>query len=395
METLNKETKKIERLNAFMEKITEDLSKEEKRDVYETYKETVQDVRPIDLFYVEMYKHHTKQSIQAIKNTANKFVNAFQEGLKRYEMTSHNHPFFKALLDENQAIINHLNQIKAYFKKTPIAAQRDTLIKQFEPLLEIDKKFVKKENILFSAIEENVPSTKPLEVMWSLHDDARKETKKILQLLKDTSVDESILKKTIGHYYYLVYGIIQKERLILFPIADSLLDKPTLDKMYQSCFDIGFVFIERTKEAIKEAKSDFDGSGVFKTTSGILNAKQIALIFNHLPIDITYVDKDDRVQYFNVRKERHFPRNPSIIGRLVKHCHPPKSVDMVEKIVQSFKDGQKDSADFWINFKDKKLYIQYFAIRDENGHYEGVLEASQDITDIQKISGEKRLLDWA
>ncbi len=395
VETLNKDQKKIERLSAFMSAITKDLSREEKRKVYEEYKDAVQDVRPIDLFYVEMYKEASAYSVETIKKTANKFVNVFREGLKDYELREHDHPFFKALLEENDAIIKHLETMKDYFKKGPITESIEALIKGFERCLELDRKFVKKENILFPAIEDKVPSTRPLEVMWSLHDDARKMTKDILAHLKSDHPDEKYLKETIGHYYYLVYGIVQKEQLILFPVADMVLGEKTLDILYRECFDYGFTFIDKTPPDFDEEETKTNQEeGVFKTKTGALDFKQVALVFNHLPVDITYVDKNDRVRYFNDRKERHFPRSPSIIGRLVKHCHPPKSVSMVETIVENFKSGQRNEAEFWINFKDRFLHIRYFAVRDANDNYEGVLEVSQDVTDIRGLKGEKRLLDW-
>ena len=133
---------------------------------------------------------------------------------------------------------------------------------------------------------------------------------------------------------------------------------------------------------------------MFSSHTGSLTFKQIELLFSHLPLDLTYVDKHDRVRYFNDRRERHFPRSPSIIGRLVEHCHPPKSVDTVNRIVEAFKSGEKNTADFWIEFKGSFLYIRYFAVRDETGAYEGVLEVSQDVSEIRGLKGQKRLLDW-
>ncbi len=111
-------------------------------------------------------------------------------------------------------------------------------------------------------------------------------------------------------------------------------------------------------------------------------------------MDITIVDENDKVLFFNKAKDRFFPRSPAIVGRLVQNCHPPESVHIVEKIVEAFKIGKKDKADFWIQMKGKFILIQYFALRDENGNYKGVIEVSQDITEIRNLQGEKRLLNW-
>jgi hypothetical protein len=122
--------------------------------------------------------------------------------------------------------------------------------------------------------------------------------------------------------------------------------------------------------------------------------KQALMVFNHLPVDITVVDQNNEVLFFNRAKDRFFPRSPAIIGRTVQNCHPPESVHIVEKIIRAFRNGEKDHADFWIQMKGKFILIQYFALRDENQNYSGVVEVSQDVTGIRQLEGEKRLLDW-
>lgn len=128
--------------------------------------------------------------------------------------------------------------------------------------------------------------------------------------------------------------------------------------------------------------------------NGSLSQEQLELFFNHLPFDITFVDENDRVVFFNKGPERTFTRSPGVIGREVKFCHPPKSVDTVLKIVGAFKDRSKDSSEFWITFNERLVYIRYFALRDKDKNYKGVVEITQDITDIKKIEGKRRLLSW-
>jgi PAS domain S-box-containing protein len=127
--------------------------------------------------------------------------------------------------------------------------------------------------------------------------------------------------------------------------------------------------------------------------TGEVKLGELMGIFNMLPVDITFIDQDDAVKFFSEGPSRIFLRTKSIIGRKVQNCHPPKSVHVVERILESFKAGKKDSVDFWINYKGKFVYIRYFAIRDRNRKYLGTLEISQDITSIKKLEGEKRLLD--
>ena len=127
---------------------------------------------------------------------------------------------------------------------------------------------------------------------------------------------------------------------------------------------------------------------------GRLTVEQVNLMLKHLPVDITYVDDGDAVAYYSDTDDRIFPRSAGIIGRQVSKCHPPKSVHMVERIVEAFKSGKRDSAEFWVDVKGRLVYIRYFAIRDGEGTYKGTIEVSQDITDIKELEGERRLLDW-
>jgi len=126
---------------------------------------------------------------------------------------------------------------------------------------------------------------------------------------------------------------------------------------------------------------------------GKVSEDTLAILLDALPFEFSFVDSDDRVQLFNKNGDRIFPRSESVIGLKVQNCHPHKSVDKVEKILEKMKAGEREHADFWINLKDKKIQIRYFAVRDPEGKYIGCLEVSQDITEIQKLEGEKRLLD--
>ena len=125
-----------------------------------------------------------------------------------------------------------------------------------------------------------------------------------------------------------------------------------------------------------------------------LKPEVIEAMLDAMPIEISFVDENDEVRYFNKDGDRIFPRPRSIVGKKVQQCHPQKSVHKVLQILEAFKKGEKDVAEFWINLKGRQIYIRYFPVRDKDGKYLGTLEASQDITDIKKIEGEKRLLDW-
>jgi PAS domain S-box-containing protein len=198
-----------------------------------------------------------------------------------------------------------------------------------------------------------------------------------------------------------VDGMIFKEEKILFPASLEKLKAQDWVEVLKETENVGYGFIAKPKETsllIEELKSAvLEETRVQEETitfpTGEVKLGELMGIFNMLPVDITFIDQDDAVKFFSEGPSRIFLRTKSIIGRKVQNCHPPKSVHVVERILESFKAGKKDSVDFWINYKGKFVYIRYFAIRDRNRKYLGTLEISQDITSIKKLEGEKRLLD--
>jgi len=125
--------------------------------------------------------------------------------------------------------------------------------------------------------------------------------------------------------------------------------------------------------------------------TGAFEAEELEAMLNTLPVDITFVGKDDTVRYFSQSKDRLFARTKAVIGKKVQQCHPQKSVDKVQQILDDFRSGKRDVAEFWLNMDAKLVYIRYFAVRNKDGNYLGTLEVSQDIAPIKKIEGEKRL----
>jgi DUF438 domain-containing protein len=367
----------------------------EKRELYQTHKTYIQDVRAIDIFYLDLYQDDTMLEIEKIKSTADQFVNVFSTALMD-NAPSYEHRYFELVMNENNAITKHFDEMKKLIKQPSITKVKNDLLSSLITAEQIATMFEKRENILFANLEDKAPSNKPFQVLWELHNDARELLKKLIRDLKSQVFDEKAFLFDIGQFYFLLYGIIQKHELIILPLAKMFLDDNELDTMKQEMFHFGFAFInpiQRVNGQTTNPTKPSSPTNIFESKTGNLNFKQIEMLFKHIPIDITYVNKENKVEYYNDRKERHFPRNPSIIGRLVENCHPPKSVHIVQKIIQDFKDGKEDFAEFYIRFKDTYLYITYYPVRDDNGNYEGVLEVSQDITRINKLSGEKRLLE--
>jgi hypothetical protein len=230
--------------------------------------------------------------------------------------------------------------------------------------------------------------------MWSFHDDIRNKLRSVIQLLDHADFELKKFNRLAGDIFFTIYAIIFREERIVFPVISGIIPEKELNQLVVESFEIGFPFVQ--PEVVFEEKlmpfPEFQDEIDLKT--GNLSAEQIRLIFNHLPVDITYVDENNRVKFFSSPEKRIFRRTNSIIGRDIKNCHPPESVHVVEEIVEAFRNGEKDKASFWIQMKGEFILIQYFAIRGEHGMYRGVVEVSQEISEIRTIQGEKRLLDW-
>ncbi len=273
----------------------------------------------------------------------------------------------------------------------------------FNELSTIEKRFLRKENQLFPYLEKhnwNGPSKN----MWSFHDNLRAQFK----LLEGYNKEKNI-EKIKENRVYLSGGIqrlLAIEDSVLFPNAIKLLSEDEWNEFYEGDEEIGWMLKKKPtpyppkeeyihpSEDFTERKLSFSLKDTFHYDEGYMTPEQVNLLLRFLPIDITYVDENDKVIFYNRGDDRVFPRSKGIIGREVKFCHPPKSVDMVLRIVDEFRAGTKDVAEFWFNYRGRMIHIRYFAIRDKEKNYRGVIEMSQDITDIQELEGQKRLLDW-
>lgn len=297
------------------------------------------------------------------------------------------------LLDEKLKVIKP--QIREINTNTNSDELRKTLRENLQGIEKIESYYTIKENVLFPVIENHIPEFRCLKVMWSFHDDIRRNLKTaITQLNEETNFDLKLFNRSVGDVFFNINAIKFREERILFPMVQDVIPEKVLNALFAESFEIGFPYYtpEQQQEVLSTESSK--GENEIDLETGLLSIDQIKLLFNHLPVDITFVDEDNKVRYFSTPKKRIFPRTKSIIGRDVHNCHPPESVHVVEQIVESFRAGKKDVASFWINMRGERLLIQYFAIRDEAGTYKGVVEVSQEISEIQSLTGEKRLLDW-
>jgi len=332
-----------------------------------------------------------------LKKGINKALNLLNKSLQEFPYQPPVAGSFLHVLNQNnEQIDSRLKAIRPLLKEIN---QGNHLVKselkdKFTDLTKIDLHYQIKENVFFPVIEKYLPDYRCLQVMWSFHDDIRRNLKEAIQLLNTTDFDLKKFNRLTGDLFFNIYAIKFREERILFPIISEIIPGNELNALISESLEIGFPFIspEILPETTDTANSNLSGEVDLKT--GHLSAEQIRLVFNHLPVDITYVDENNQVKFFSTPEKRIFRRTNSIIGRDVKNCHPHESVHVVEQIVEAFRKGEKDKASFWIQMKGEFILIQYFAVRNEQGCYKGVLEVSQEITEIRNIQGEQRLLDW-
>ncbi|MFN8258059.1 MAG: DUF438 domain-containing protein [Bacteroidales bacterium] len=275
----------------------------------------------------------------------------------------------------------------------------------FNDLMDVDKHYQRKEYLLFPFLEKN-DITGPPKVMWGKHDEIRDQLKGCIEILRAEGLKKSDMLDALEILFLPVLQAVgdmtKKEEEILFPMSMDVLTTEEWWQINNQTLEFGFTLYDPQIEWKPEGMSSESYSntsvsnenGIIQLPSGSFTAKEILAILNIVPLDMTFVDKNDKVKYFTQGKERIFARSRSIINRDVRLCHPPGSVHIVEKIIDDFKSGRASHAPFWIQMKGKFIYIEYYALRDENGEYLGTLEVSQDLTNARSLEGEQRILSY-
>lgn len=363
------------------------------------YKQVIDLAVPTDVIAVVDELVQLQIPMTELKKGINKALNLLNRPLQEFPYQAPvSDSFLHVLIQNNKQIDQRLKAIRPLLKEInqDIANQqlRNELKDKLIDLSRIDLHYQIKENVLFPVIEKHLPDYRCLQVMWSFHDDIRRNLKEAIQLLDIADFDLKRFNRLAGDIFFNIYAIKFREERILFPVVSGLITEKELNSLIGESLEIGFPFVQPEKLIPDVIAIETEISGEVDLKTGHLSTEQIRLIFNHLPVDITYVDENNQVKFYSTPEKRIFRRTNSIIGRDVKNCHPHESVHVVEKIVEAFRNGEKDKASFWIQMKGEFILIQYFAVRDEAGNYKGVVEVSQEITEIRNLQGENRLLDW-
>lgn len=305
------------------------------------------------------------------------------------------------VVDEASEKIDAIHRYKTAAELKPLVLG---LLSDFNMLLDVDKHYQRKEYLLFPFLEKT-GITGPPKVMWGKHDEIRDLLKGCIEVLRTPELSPEDLSSTLKLLFEPaldgVEDMVKKEEEILFPMSMDHLTDENWWEIYQQTLSIGFCLYDPQTdwkpEGIDTTASDesaIHGNSI-QLPSGSFTSEEIMAILNTLPVDMTFVDRNDKVKYFSQGPHRIFTRSRSIINRDVRLCHPPASVHIVEKILEDFKSGKASHAPFWIQMKGRFIYIEYYALRSESGEYLGTLEVSQDLTEYRKLEGEKRILEYS
>lgn len=283
------------------------------------------------------------------------------------------------------------------------AAERLALLEAFNALMDVDKHYQRKEHLVFSILERH-GNTGPSKVMWAKDDEVRDFLKSTIEVLREESLSGAELKLLVPTVLRpalaALESMIYKEETILLPMCLGLFTEEEWGEVWRDSPRYGWCLVEPAsgyappEPALPENPIQLPAASAVAFPSGSLSFQQLIGIFSSLPVDITFVDADDRVAFFSEGPDRVFARSRTILGREVKHCHPPKSVDVVERILEDFRSGRQSVAEFWIQMHGKFVHIRYFAVRDEAGAYLGTLEVTQDLTRLRALEGDRRLLQY-
>lgn len=373
-------------------------------EVKSKFADVIAGVSPVEISRLEVQLVKDGLPIEEIQNLCDVHAEVFKGSLDEYHHPEEvpGHPVY-TMKQENEALrtlmkVGLRSDLEA-FKADPTDDNRFKLLESVNLFYDIDKHYSRKENLIFPFLEA-AGVTAPPKVMWGVDDEIRQKIKSAKKALTEFSGDIKNVEEKLNAAIIQAGEMIFKEESILFPMCLETLSEDEWIKVYEGSDEIGYTLIppqiewelKRVNIVKKEQDKGITESGFIRFDTGVLSSKELNLMLNHMPVDFTFVDKDNVVKYFSNGKERIFARTKAIIGRTVENCHPPKSAHIVEKLVEDLRAGKKDSESFWIQMGDRFVVISYYAVRDENGEFMGTLEFSQDIAPLRALEGEKRLM---
>jgi len=401
------ETKK-KLLKEIIKELPEGASPEE---VKERFREALKGITSEDIIKVEQELVKEGMPREELQKLCDLHMAIFGEQLQEQELLiPRGHPI-SILIEEHSIMLQRAERLETLLGMVEeacdsvyvgdVLTELQNIAKEFQ---DSEKHYLREENVLFPVVEKH-GITEPPAIMWMEHDKIREVKKKFTNLVEkwNTMTYEEFKKRlsdATKPLCSLLPSHFYKENNILFPAALEAVSIDEWEEVRKEFDEIGYCCFTPPAATVTMQAGEPRGKAeplteeTLKFETGSLSKEEVEAILDSLPIDLSFVDRNDSVKYFNKAEKRIFVRTKAVIGRKVQMCHPQKSIHIVNKIVDAFKKGGKDSAEFWITMGDRFVHIRYFAVRDKRGKYLGTMEVTQDLTDIKKLEGEKRLLDW-
>lgn len=442
-ELLNNREYKKEQLKKLLLRIHEG---EDVNKLKDEFRQVLSGISPLEIPIIEQELVKEGVSAKDIAKMCDLHVELFREAVAGTEELEEKdlpdgHPL-KTLYLENKEIMKDSEMLNLYART--LATTRDERMR--EEILGVLEEIVgnlrkvgfthynREEMLTFPYIERR-GLTAIATVLWTKHDEIRFMVKRLAELLRKRNEmpwEEFVerFKEKAGEASFALSDMVFRENNIYYPTLKALLSDGEWKAIRMQDDEIGYYKVnppawdpgedvkplqpwqinpelsagellslpKEVQQALKGQPLEFDKGrlrreGDIDLGTGFVSVEELKAIFEALPVDVTFIDRDDRVRFFSPG-ERIFVRTPSVLGRPVQLCHPPKSVHIVNKILKAFKEGRKKEAAFWLRLGPKYVYIKYVPLFDEEGNYLGTLEMTMDIAPYKEIDGEKRLLDW-
>jgi len=390
-EFINNASKRKDALKAIIRKLHAGESVES---LQEEFNEIIAEATASDIAQAEREVIAEGLPVADIQKLCDLHVAVFQQGLESQAAPESvpGHPVHNFRL-ENEIIGRVLESVEGSLARV-LAGDKDALksLRMTVGNLQlIERHYEWKENLLFPVLEK-YGFEGPSKVMWGVHNDIRKAIRNLQALINSDSLDLETIDAEYLDLAKAVRDMFYKEEKVLLPESLTRLSQEDWDLIKSESLSLK-KGAESTELISEEPAPALETEGKIPLSTGALTQEQINLMLSNLPVDITFVDENDKVCFFSQTSERIFVRTAAIIGRAVQNCHPPQSVHVVQHIVDDFRAGKRDVAEFWIQMGPKFVHIRYFALRDTQGAYKGVIEVTQDVSSIRALEGERRLLD--
>jgi PAS domain S-box-containing protein len=379
------------------------------QEVKEKFKQILKDTSSEDIAKIEQELVKEGMPREELQRLCDVHLAVFGEQLEKQELqTPPGHPI-SILMEEHKILTQRAERLGILAKMIEeacdvvyvgdVLTEVQGIVKDF---VDAEKHYLREENVLFPMLEKH-GITEPPAIMWMEHNQIRDIKKRLRSLVENwNAISFYDFKTQLGEVAKPLCSILPshffKENNILFPAALQVVTSEEWEEARKEFDEIGYCCFTPSHVTValqtEKRKTQTPPEGLLQFETGSLSKEEAEAILDTLPIDISFIDKDDRVKYFNKAEKRIFVRTKAVIGRTVQMCHPQESGHIVNRIIEAFRKGEKDSAEFWITLDNCLVHIRYFAVRDKDGKYLGTMEVTQDLTDIKKIEGQKRLLDW-